>query len=255
MAVLPYARSGMVSGAMLGLGRALGETIAVLLVLSSSGGVSFNLIGQANPSTIPANIAGQFAEATGVEVNLLVLTGLVLFVADLRGQLRGTRRARAPGRLRRSCRMTTATRPRPRRTARAPARARTARCPRWAPLALGVAVALALALASAASLGGGPITTGARRRAAVHGASLSVLSRAVEGRRRAADRTVTTVVTAMFLATLVPLVSVLYTVISRGLARFDPEFFSLTMRNVVGAGGGAQHAIVGHAGHHRAGRR
>ncbi len=80
MAVLPYARSGMVSGAMLGLGRALGETIAVLLVLSSSGGFSFNLISQSNPSTIPANIAGQFQEANGLEVNLLVLTGLVLFV-------------------------------------------------------------------------------------------------------------------------------------------------------------------------------
>ena len=80
MTVLPYARSGMVSGAMLGLGRALGETIAVLLVLSSSGGFSFNLISQSNPATIPANIAGQFAEANGLEINLLVLTGLVLFV-------------------------------------------------------------------------------------------------------------------------------------------------------------------------------
>ena len=80
MSVLPYGRSGMVSGAMLGLGRALGETIAVLLVLSSSGGFSFNLISQSNPATIPANIAGQFPEASGLTLNLLVLTGLVLFV-------------------------------------------------------------------------------------------------------------------------------------------------------------------------------
>ncbi len=80
MSVLPYGRSGMVSGAMLGLGRALGETIAVLLVLSSSGGFSFNLISQSNPATIPANIAGQFPEANGLTLNLLVLTGLVLFV-------------------------------------------------------------------------------------------------------------------------------------------------------------------------------
>ena len=49
----------------------------------------------------------------------------------------------------------------------------------------------------------------------------------------------------MFVATLVPLVSVLYTVLSRGAARLDTEFFSLTMRNVVGEGGGARHAIVG----------
>ena len=80
MTVIPYGRSGVVGGAMLGLGRALGETIAVLLVLSASGGISVNLIGQANPPTIPSNIAAQFPEATGLDVNLLIATGLVLFV-------------------------------------------------------------------------------------------------------------------------------------------------------------------------------
>ncbi|TAL13811.1 MAG: phosphate ABC transporter permease subunit PstC [Frankiales bacterium] len=80
MTVLPYGRSGIVSGAMLGLGRALGETIAVLLVLSASGAVTVNLISQSNPSTIPANIAAQFPEATGITVNLLIASGLVLFV-------------------------------------------------------------------------------------------------------------------------------------------------------------------------------
>jgi len=53
----------------------------VLLVLSaSSGGISFNLISRANPPTIPANIASQFPEATGLTVNTLVATGLVLFL-------------------------------------------------------------------------------------------------------------------------------------------------------------------------------
>ena len=80
MSVIPYGKSGMVSGAMLGLGRALGETIAVLLVLSASGGITFNLIGRSNTSTIPANIASQFPEATGLAVNALIATGLVLFV-------------------------------------------------------------------------------------------------------------------------------------------------------------------------------
>ena len=80
MTVIPYGKSGVIGGAMLGLGRALGETIAVLLVLSASGGISLNLIGQANPPTIPSNIAGQFPEATGLEINVLVATGLVLFV-------------------------------------------------------------------------------------------------------------------------------------------------------------------------------
>ena len=80
MTVIPYGKSGVIGGAMLGLGRALGETIAVLLVLSASGGISVNLIGQANPPTIPSNIAAQFPEATGLTVNTLVATGLVLFV-------------------------------------------------------------------------------------------------------------------------------------------------------------------------------
>jgi phosphate transport system permease protein len=80
LAVLPYGRSGMVSAAMLGLGRALGETMAVALVLSASGLVTFNLISTNNPSTIAANIALQFPEATGLEVNTLVASGLALFV-------------------------------------------------------------------------------------------------------------------------------------------------------------------------------
>lgn len=80
LAVLPYGRSGIVSAAMLGLGRALGETMAVALVLSASGLVTFNLISTDNPSTIAANIALQFPEATGLQVNTLVASGLALFV-------------------------------------------------------------------------------------------------------------------------------------------------------------------------------
>jgi phosphate transport system permease protein len=79
-AVIPYGRSGVVSAAMLGLGRALGETMAVTLVLSASGGIGLNLISTSNPGTIPANIASNFPEATGLGVNLLIATGLVLFV-------------------------------------------------------------------------------------------------------------------------------------------------------------------------------
>ena len=80
ISVLPYARSGVISAAMLGLGRALGETMAVALVLSVGGGVSLDLISPQNPSTIAANIALQFPESSGVAVNALIATGLVLFV-------------------------------------------------------------------------------------------------------------------------------------------------------------------------------
>jgi phosphate transport system permease protein len=81
--VLPFGKSSVISGAMLGLGRALGETMAVAIILSVSGGVSFNLISQANPSTIAANIALNFPESSGLAVNLLIATGLVLFAITL----------------------------------------------------------------------------------------------------------------------------------------------------------------------------
>jgi phosphate transport system permease protein len=80
LSVFPYARSGIVSAAMLGLGRALGETMAVAMVLSASGVVTINLISSTNPSTIAANIALTFADATGLQVNALIASGLVLFV-------------------------------------------------------------------------------------------------------------------------------------------------------------------------------
>jgi len=80
LSVLPYAKSGIVSAAMLGLGRALGETMAVAMVLSASGVVTFNLISSTNPSTIAANIALTFADATCLQVNALIASGLVLFV-------------------------------------------------------------------------------------------------------------------------------------------------------------------------------
>ena len=79
IAVLPFARAGIVSAAMLGLGRALGETMAVAMVLSASGVITLNLISSTNPSTIAANIALSFPEAFGANVNVLVATGLMLF--------------------------------------------------------------------------------------------------------------------------------------------------------------------------------
>ena len=81
LAVFPYARSGMVSAVLLGLGRALGETMAVALVLAPSIIVSLNLISASDSSsTIAANIALQFGNASGSKVDTLIFTGLVLFV-------------------------------------------------------------------------------------------------------------------------------------------------------------------------------
>ena len=64
-------------------GVALGETLAIALVLSASGGITFNLISNSNPSTIASNIALRFPEATGLDVNTLIASGLALFLITL----------------------------------------------------------------------------------------------------------------------------------------------------------------------------
>lgn len=72
-----------------------------------------------------------------------------------------------------------------------------------------------------------------------------IAARVVEGPRQAADRRATNLVAGAFIVALIPLISVSWTAISLGISRLDPQFFSYSMRNVVGAGGGAAHAIAG----------
>ena len=79
MTVFPFGKSAVISGSMLGLGRALGETMAVTIILSVSGVVTFNLVSQSNPTPIAANIALNFPDSSGIHVNALIASGLVLF--------------------------------------------------------------------------------------------------------------------------------------------------------------------------------
>ena len=81
MSVLPFARPGIISAVMLGLGRALGETMAVALVLST-GGLIPSLIKTGN-QTIAAEIALNFPEAFGLRLAELIAAGLVLFLITL----------------------------------------------------------------------------------------------------------------------------------------------------------------------------
>lgn len=83
MAVLPFGRPGVISAAMLGLGRALGETMVVAMVLSPAVLITFVLTSSQNPSTIAGNIALNFPEAHGVGINALIATGLILFLITL----------------------------------------------------------------------------------------------------------------------------------------------------------------------------
>jgi phosphate ABC transporter permease protein PstC len=81
IAVLPYSRQGIVGGAMLGLGRALGETIAVTILIGNAPKLGEHLFSQGY--SLAAVIANEFGEATGLHRNALFAAGLVLFVFTL----------------------------------------------------------------------------------------------------------------------------------------------------------------------------
>jgi len=81
MAVLPYCRSGIVGGAMLGLGRAIGETIAVTILIGNAPQLGHQLFGQGY--SLAAVIANEFGEAQELHRSALFAAGLVLFVLTL----------------------------------------------------------------------------------------------------------------------------------------------------------------------------
>ena len=122
--------------------------------------------------------------------------------------------------------------------------------PKWAPVALlvGSLAVMALVYALLAVTGtteGFDVVGTVFFGAVLYTVAVFVLARLVEGPRRATDRVVTTLVTAAFVVALIPLISLMYTAVTAGAARFDLLFFTSSMRNVVGEGGGALHAIMG----------
>jgi phosphate transport system permease protein len=120
---------------------------------------------------------------------------------------------------------------------------RRGQLPSWVtPAALGAAAVVVGGLLAVIGFSVGLWVVGT---AVVFAVGLYALSRVVEGRRKATDRLVTIVVTSAFLLALIPLISVVITVVGYGATRFDAQFFSYSMRGVVGEGGGAYHAIMG----------
>lgn len=75
--------------------------------------------------------------------------------------------------------------------------------------------------------------------------ALPIWSALVEGRRKATDRVVTFFVYSAFTLALLPLASIIWTVVSKGVPALSAEFFTYSMRNVVGEGGGIYHALIG----------
>ena len=140
-------------------------------------------------------------------------------------------------------------------TATAPVAASSAaltsgKLPRWAPWALlGGSFVISAAIFVAANVGKDladfNIVGTAILGILFYMVIITVISSIAESRRKAVDRLMTALVATAFLIALLPLISLLWTVVSNGLERFDAEFFSSSMRNVVGDGGGIVHAIWG----------
>jgi phosphate transport system permease protein len=125
----------------------------------------------------------------------------------------------------------------------------TGRLPKWAPWAMlagSWAVFIIVFAIIAMSNGGGfNIALALFLGTILFDVLIFVVAYLVEGIRQAKDRLATSLVVTAFIIALLPLISLLYTVVVNGVARFDIPFFSESMRNVVGEGGGALHAIVG----------
>jgi phosphate transport system permease protein len=79
--LIPAAFSGIVSAVMLGLGRSMGETMAVTMLIGNSNNISISLLAPAN--TISSLLANQFSEASGLQVAALMYAALVLFFLTL----------------------------------------------------------------------------------------------------------------------------------------------------------------------------
>ena len=122
------------------------------------------------------------------------------------------------------------------------------RLPRWAPAATAAAAAALayIVFALGGVLGGGPVLTvvGA---VVFFLAGLALASAIVEGSRAARNRIATALIYSAFTLALLPLVSVVFTLVSKGTARLDAEFFGHSMRNIgpQDNSGGAYHAIIG----------
>jgi phosphate transport system permease protein len=80
--VLPFGKGGIIGGSMLALGRALGETAAVLLIISPAYDIKFRIL-ESGTQTISALIAGNFGNASHAQLSALLTAGFVLFMITL----------------------------------------------------------------------------------------------------------------------------------------------------------------------------
>jgi phosphate transport system permease protein len=120
----------------------------------------------------------------------------------------------------------------------------------WAPWALlGASLAISFTVFALGAIGADPadfnIAGAVVVGVLIYMVLITVVSSIAESRRKAVDRLMTALVSSAFVVALLPLISLLWTVIANGIGRFDVEFFTYSMRNIVGEGGGIYHAIIG----------
>ena len=248
MAVLPFGRAGIVSASMLGLGRALGETMAVAMVLSPPAIVTFHLLTSQNPNDDRRqHRAAASLRRTALDINALIATGLVLFVVTLAVNMH--RPLRSSTAARNSREPTDDHRHRPPPTPvtldRRPAAA-------WTDVGDPALAASRCVLLGHPGLRrrhrrefvriagwSGRVLFYRRRSTAVS----SIVEGAPQGQGPARHRRSSP---AAFIIALLPLVSLVWTVLVQRPRAVRPAASSpSSMRNVVGEGGGALHAIVG----------
>ncbi|MCV2490354.1 phosphate ABC transporter permease PstA [Geodermatophilus sp. YIM 151500] len=129
------------------------------------------------------------------------------------------------------------------RTTPSPAQRPEGRLPRWVPGAcFAAAAAVAVGLEA---MGDFNIALAVLWTAVLGTLFVWVSSRLMEGPRKATDRLVTCLVGSAFGIAMVPLLSLVYEVTRRGIARFDLTFFTYSLYGIVGEGGGAYHALMG----------
>lgn len=218
LAVLPFAKSGVVSAAMLGLGRALGETMAVLMILSPGRSFSFNLFKASQNQTIAANIAAQFPEADDMGVSVLIATGLVLFVITFLVNFAARRiSTHKPGQK-------------------------------------GFFTTLRAKASSRRSRGAGQaenVTVPQTEEAAGEHPSLesvTTITRSSARSRHRLDVAMRVLIYLSLVVAVIPLISVLWTVVAGGLAQFNWYFLTHNMKGVIGGlypYGGILHAMIG----------
>jgi phosphate ABC transporter permease protein PstC/phosphate ABC transporter permease subunit PstA len=212
-AVLPYGRSGVSSAIVLGFGRALGETIAVAMVLSTTYNFTTKFL-EPGGNTIAANIANQFGSAFKTGQGALIASGLVLFVVTFAVNYLA-RRITARG-----------VREHDRRN--------------WG---LGSVLTLfTVRNTGPSALSGEQDGRPAHRAADARGplAGVSTI-------RRVKNTAAGMMTSGAFLLALLPLASILILVIGHGAGRLDQTFLNNSMRNIAEQepGGGAYHAILG----------